>query len=33
MKELRQNKAFRTLCWQVFNAGVAFLISSLGGLE
>ncbi len=33
MKELWQNKAFRTLCWQVFNAGVAFLISSLGGLE
>lgn len=33
MKELWQNKAFRALCWQVFNAGVAFLVSSLGGLE
>lgn len=33
MKELRQNKAFRVLCWQIFNAGIAFLLSSLGGLE
>lgn len=33
MKNLRQQKAFRTLCWQVFNALVAYLLSSLGGLE
>lgn len=33
MKQLWQNKAFRVLCWQIFNAGVAFLLSSLGGLE
>lgn len=34
MKDLRNNnKAFRTLCWQVFNALVAYLLSILGGLE
>lgn len=34
MKDLRNNnKAFRTLCRQVFNALVVYLISSLSGLD
>jgi hypothetical protein len=33
MQELRKNKAFRTLCWQVFNAGVAFLATTLTGIK
>lgn len=33
MKNLRQNKAFRVLCWQVFNALVSYLLSSLSGLD
>lgn len=33
MKELWKNKIFRVLCWQVFNAMVAYLVSYLAGLD
>ena len=33
MKQLWQNKAFRVLCWQMFNAWVAFLATTLTGIK
>ena len=33
MEKMRQNKAFRTMCWQVFNAVIAYVISLVAGLE
>ena len=33
MEKLRQSKAFRTMCWQVFNAVIAYIISLAAGLE
>lgn len=33
MEKLRQSKRFRTMCWQVFNAVIAYVISLVAGLE
>jgi hypothetical protein len=33
MKELRQNKEFRTFCWQLLDVIVAFWITYLSWLE
>ena len=33
MKELRQNKEFRTFCWQLLDVIVAFWITYLTGIE
>ena len=33
MKGLRQNKEFRTFCWQLLDVIVAFLITYLTGIE
>ena len=33
MKELRQNKEFRTFCWQRLDVIVAFWITYLTGIE
>lgn len=29
LKKRRQNKAFRTLCWQIFNAVIVFVLTWL----
>ena len=33
MKELRQNKEFRTFCWQLLDVIVAFWITYLTGVQ
>lgn len=33
MKELRQNKEFRTFCWQLLDVVVAFWITYLTGVQ
>jgi len=32
LKKRRQNKAFRTLCWQIFNAVIVFVITYLSNV-
>ena len=33
MEKVRQSNRFRTMCWQVFNAVIAYVISLVAGLE